>query len=359
MRRSLRGGLFNNAWVILVACLSGGLLLAIGRYLRIIYGPAELESNYTVIWKPLAEAVENGTSLYMDGAADNKPPLFLLLNQLISLTDNPELIYLLLVGIANGVGAFLIWVLVRRRWEATIGLLAATFFLLSIPHIRGTVINIRSLAVVLILYGFVTDRSILRGVVIAVAGLLIQFSVLAIPAMMLDGLNRTPRQSRFRWGIIFVVSGLLTVIGSFAIVAGFWGTESALAGFYWSFGIDLGVVSSPVNPSATPPLAYAGGGGAGGGGPSLSNPLLWGGYLFYRGGLLFPLLGLATVGTYRIAASGVQESLDRTIFLLSAVLLAASLLVRSYPSYWILPLPFVAVLAALGISDGLPTESTG
>jgi len=87
--------------VLLAAGLFGGLR----RLARRSTGAVSLHPDVRLVWYELAHAVASGTPLYTGVAVDNKPPLFELLNVGAYLTGEYVLTLVLLVGLANGLGA--------------------------------------------------------------------------------------------------------------------------------------------------------------------------------------------------------------------------------------------------------------
>jgi hypothetical protein len=323
--------------------LTGGVLLAIAvlqgltRYLRIRFGGAEWEPNFANVWRPLAQELHDGASLYMEGMGDNKPPLFELLNFLLSGLPNHGLVFLIITGVANGAVALLLWQLVSDEHENWAGLTTAGVWLFIISIVNGTHINVRSFALVGILGSLYvgSDQPVMRGSAIAMAGLFSQYAILFIPALAWDSIRRLQPKQRVRWLTTFAGSGILVLIGAFGIVGAIWGSRAALAGLYWSYGLPTGVTTTGF---ATAPDSYLSD-------PwMLTNTIQWGGWILHTGGMLSPLLLGASIRGWRRV-----KKRQWSVYLAGSLILLLPLVVRSYDAYWLMSLPFVSVLAVIEI----------
>lgn len=314
-------------------------IFALKRASGFYFGESDPAFDFVTFWKPITEAVLSGSPLYLDGTADNKPPLFLLVNLFTGLFDHQAVVFVLLVGLMNGIAAVLLWRFLGQCGRRETGLIAAILFLVFVPAFDAELIQAGSFAVAFILLALVSDRPVLSGVCIAIAGLFYQYAVLVVPAVLLVQLYRTGTDT-VRWGALYVCGGLLTVVVVFVTVGVVWSPESALAGLYWSFGIPTGVTSAPLYSSVThAPGAYVGGLWL------LHRPDRW---AAYGSNILLNLLPLLLpIG---IALGADPWNFDTVEIQVLALAFAASLplLIRTYLDYTVLALPFICSLAALG-----------
>lgn len=163
-----------------------GLIQGIGRILRLQFGAAELNPNFINVWMPLSETVRRGTGLYLDGAADNKPPLFQLLNLALSFTGEHIAVFLVLIGLVNGLTAALLYRYLNIHHSRAAGLLGGLLYLLSLLLVGGNEINVRSFAALGLMAALVLRPEILRGAAVGAAGLFSQYAIFAIPVFVWD-----------------------------------------------------------------------------------------------------------------------------------------------------------------------------
>ena len=196
-----------------------------------LYFDEELATDVSGVWLPFANAVLDGGAPYL-AHWDNKPPLFHFLNIAFAATDHYVLVFFITIGVANGVAAILLWRLCRQYGYGRIGLVAAVVFIGAMAHTSWR-INPRQYATVFILLALLTSKPGRSGLYVACAGLLSQFSVFIIPAVL--WLRYRARDLTSGWFVRFVAAGLVTVAATFGIIAAVWSPEAAIAGFRYSF----------------------------------------------------------------------------------------------------------------------------
>ncbi|MFB6172573.1 MAG: hypothetical protein ABEJ23_08560 [Haloarculaceae archaeon] len=301
------------------------------RYVRLSRPSVGLHPDVTSAWLPVAEAVFAGTPLYAPGATDNKPPLFELLNLAVYATDHYVLAFLALVGLANGAVAALLWQVGRRHGASRVGLVAGVLYLGALPVVDGTAINVRSFAMVGVLAALVARRPAARGVALAAGALCSQYALLALPLVALDGLSdalAARRRGLWRFG---AATGA-TLIAGFAAVGLIWGPTAAVDALHWSVGRAPRYVLA-VGPSVlTLPSTWA--------------RLLVGMHLRLLGLVWFGALGLLIVG--HAARQGAEWGVGPLAALLG-VTFGIPLFVRPFATYWLYPLPGIALLSAMGL----------
>jgi len=330
--------------------LVGALLVGVGalqtstRYLRIMFGGAEWEPNFANVWRPLAEELHDGGSLYLNGMGDNKPPLFEMLNFALGEFPNYGLIFLLLTGMANGIVALLLWKLISTEYGDWYGLLAAGIWLLTLPHVNGTHINVRSFALVGLLSALLVDRALWRGIAIGVAGLFSQYAVLFVPILAWDSIRKLDVKNRMRWLFSFGSGGAVTLVVSFGIVGLLWGPRAILAGLNWSYGIPTGVTTTGF---ATAPGSYVTQPWI------LTNTPQWGGYILHAGGLLSPIILV-----FAIRGWWILNKREWSVFFYGGLVLLLPLLIRSYRPYWLLAWPLLILLSVVELNERLQSDDS-
>jgi hypothetical protein len=309
------------------------LVQTLHRYLTVEYGAAERHFDVRVVWEPLAEVVLGGGRLYLGAAVDNKPPLFELLNVALALTGRYYLLFLLLVGLANGAAAVLLYRFLRLRGLGREGVVAGLGFLTAVPLLNGTVVNVRSFALVGVLVALQVRSAWHRGAAIVTATLFSQYAMLAIPVFLYDGLRANDDRPAGAWTLEFGLAGAVVLLLSFGLVALLWGTESATAGVARSFG-SFFTYSTKQGTTIRSPL---------------SNPVLWLGYVYDTALRVSFVVIPFLVGLWRVVRNPTPVRTWGFQLLLAglAVALTLSVFVRALPFYWLLPLPFYAALAAI------------
>ena len=308
------------------------LLQVFHRYTQLSRPSVGLHPDVTSAWQPVAEAVFSGVPLYSPGATDNKPPLFEFINLAAYATDHYVLTFLLLVGLANGVVAVLIWQCCRQRGVHRIGLIAAVSFLGVLPAVDGLTINARTFAMVGVLAALVARRPVVRGVALAAGALCSQYALLALPLIALDGTRGRQSRARYQWLWRFGVATVATVATGFSVPGIIWGPAATADAVYWSVGRAPGYILER--------------------GPSVTT-LPWAWVRLFLG-MHVRLLGMLSFGVVGVVV-GIRRTLRRhrwgldQLALGLAGLLGLPLLVRPFPTYWLYPLPGIAILAALGL----------
>lgn len=318
-----------------------GMFMLIGQWGMISFGhtgQTQFFIDARGVWKPLGENVlRNGAPLYGINQWDNKPPVWQFLNLAVTASGFYYLVFYSLVGLAHGIGAYLLFVWVRSYENRRIGLVSALLFLGSVPAVFAARINPRPFAEVLILIAVITSTrsGVVSGATLAVATNLSQFSVLATPVVLWHGTRGESRDNQIRYILKFGGAALAVGVLAFAPVAIVWGTDALVYAIQYSvlsigsYGSTSSVVVSPLY--------------------TISGHVAHFTRIYY---LIFP----AIVGILSFFRSDRQwtDILGQSI-LYSAVLLLP-LFVRPGGIYLYPPLPFIAVLATIGLQDILASE---
>lgn len=323
--------------------LSTGLGLSIERYSNLTWGNALSNPDVSRVFFPIAEGVAAGGRLYGPGLADNKPPVWQLLNVAAYESGEYPLVLLLCVGLANGLTAVLLWHWLSRTARSPIPILASVLFLVTLPLVGGHHINSRPFALLFLVGAFVVTGPVKRGVTMAIATLFNAYTALFVPVVLWrirrDSYSSGPIGASAKYLASGAVTGL-TVFGGIGLV---WGMESVWAAFAWSFGLPLteGATTAAVHPAADMPHSYLGQTWL------ISHPFRWLSYGGTVGLQLAVVFVLALAGLARRPLLGSTDlSQTMTVALGAATL---PLFFRTYEQYWILPLPFLATFAALGV----------
>jgi hypothetical protein len=230
-RRTVNGLAWPQASVLAIAALALGATLY--RYIRAVVGTPDLFYDVREVWQPAATAVLDGQALYVGAATDNKPPLFEYLNVLVGSTGHYLLVFYLLVGLANAVIVVCLYHWLAREGHVIAGVLAALLFATVLPLVQGTIINVRSFALVFLFCALLTQGAVRRGGLLAVAGLFSQFAMFAAPVLAYEGVRRSDGSPR-RWVARFATAGFVTATLAYLPLYLIWGPQSLVNGVQMS-----------------------------------------------------------------------------------------------------------------------------
>jgi hypothetical protein len=278
----------------------------------------------------MAQAIVDGATPYLD-YQDPKPPLIYFTLALPTLSGQPLLGGLLLVGLCNFISALLLMAMAWRLYGRFPGMLAGLLFTLNIAWAQGYFVLTEPFALTFILlstYLLVFSESrwkyLLAGIAAGVGIGFKQYALLLIPLLLLFML-RKKELGRAPELLAGIVIPLAIIFGAMFLA---YGQDALTASLYWSYGVadtyltqsNMGDVTSY---RTTDPIILA------------ANLIM--AVTIFTSLLLFAL------------ANVVQ---DRPLtpydefFILAAVLFAGTILIRQYLHYWILALPFIALLCA-------------
>ncbi|MDL0143201.1 hypothetical protein [Halobacterium salinarum] len=292
----------------------------------------ELFFDAAEVWLPIAKGIANGGSLYVEPLTDNKSPVWHALNYLVYQTGHYTPVFILLTAVANATVAFLLY-----RWLANSnyrkgGVIAGLLYLAATPFVYGTIINVRSFAMVCVLAALLSTTPIRRGVWTALAVLLSQYSIFAIPILALTGSRQS--ENAIRWLQKYCVTGALVGVLAFMPLL-YWGTDVLVAGVQQSFlnaGNYVLTHADHGNPFTNP-------------GTYIEN------HARMVRQLLFLLVPSAIVIVQRLRSPR-KWALDAfAIAVALAVSFGITLLLRSLQYYWLPPSVFLAAIVGIGVES--------
>ncbi len=347
MSHTLRGRLraaivdSDRGWPL--CFLLTGVGLGVGQYSDLVWGNAVPNPDVRRMFRPIAQKVAAGGQLYGPGLADNKPPGWQLVNVAAELTGEYTLAMLLVVGLANGLAAALLYRWLDRAGPRFVAVAAAGLFLLGVPLLGGNTVNSRSLAVPFLLVGLAGARPAVRGASVAGAALVNAYAgVFVVLLLWLVWRDSTrPRRDV----ATYLATGAAVAAVAFGAVAAGWGVDAALAALHWSYGLPLadGVATGAVHPAAAAPGSYVTATWL------LTRPATWLGYVTGVVWQLLPVFALAALGWVGRDRLPWPPALA-DVLALALVAGLVPFLVRAYEQYWLLALPFLAAFAAGGLA---------
>lgn len=279
----------------------------------------------------MAEGIVNGATPYLGEYADPKPPLIFFTLAVPTLLGQAYLGGLLLVGVCNFVSAVLVMKMGWNLYGRFSGFLAGLLFTINIAWAQGYFVLTEPFTVMFVLLGtyalMFTDlryRYLMAGLSIGLGIGFKQYAAFILPVVL---------YYMYRNGELKKIPELLTGILLplfliFALFFLFYGNEAGMASIYWSFGVSADYVSQS-NAGGVPSYRP-------------DNPVMYVANLVFAISIFTSLLIFA-------AASYIK---DRPVtayehyFCIAAAAFASTILIRQYLHYWILALPFIALLCA-------------
>lgn len=306
-------------WVVILL-MAGAAAVTMLRYVRAVIREPNIPYDYPT-WHHVANVVLDGTPLYVHPAVDNKPPLFELLQIGAAATGNHLFALFALTALVN-MGIVAVTYVLGSDYSQTTARVAALFVTASLPAMDGIIPTVRAFGVLFLLFAILSRGPYRTGALVAVAGQFTQFAVFALPWFIY-------RHRDTDWLARAAVAGIAVTGGSYALVGGLWGLESIIG------AVDMTILNA-WDYSSRP----------------LSNP-------FYETGrYVGQLLNVvsATIFLQVPFAIGLLRGDDTRRLGLLSILLLTPLLIKSFPHYWLLPLPFMAIIGAREIESWVSRE---
>jgi len=277
----------------------------------------------------MAEVILSGLTPYVD-YIDPKPPLLYFTIAGIDLLTPPGSVDIVVVSLLNILSALLIRKIGRDEYGEIAGYSAGMLFLVASVLVQGFFLFSEQFVVVLLLLGFILARDhhyAYAGLLVGLACGYKQYAALAfIPFLYL---MYSRKEGPWYLLVLPAAAVITSIFGLFYI---FYGQAATLNALVWTFGIGptylQGATAGVPDYHATSIIGLA------------INVLA-------SVVMVFPTLLFALAS---IARRGFRTREERTLGLLVLVFLS-TILIRQYLHYWILALPFLALLACREFSD--------
>jgi 4-amino-4-deoxy-L-arabinose transferase-like glycosyltransferase len=280
----------------------------------------------------MAQVIVNGATPYVD-FQDPKPPLIYFTLTLPLMLGQKLLGGMLLVGICNLVSAALVMKIGWKLYGRFAGLVAGLLFLLNIGWAQGYFIMTEPFTVLFLLIAtyftlFSTKKHyFIAGLSLGVAIGFKQYALIALPLLLLalylkKELKHVP---------ILLAGVALPLIAIFGAILLTYGEQAMNAAIYWSFGVAGSYIGEADTDGVT---NYQ------------SEPLMLLPSLAMAASMFTSLIFFAFAGVFKNHDLKTEE----VYFLLAGVCFALTILIRQYLHYWVLALPFFALLCARNFS---------
>ncbi|KUG18948.1 hypothetical protein ASZ90_011344 [hydrocarbon metagenome] len=303
----------------------------IGYLMSLATGGAEVWCTYDAQrFHAMAGAILEGLTPYID-YVDPKPPLLFFTVALMDAVAPAGSIDIPVVSAANLAAAVLIWQIGREDYGMIAGFSAGLLYLVSAAFVQGYFLFSEQFAVLLLLGAFFAarrSRFAAAGLMLGLAFGFKQYAALAA----LPLLYMMHAEGERRYYLLIGPAALVTAASFLAVLIAY-GNEAAAEALYWTFGVAPAYLQG--DPAAAVP-AYRG-----------SSVVALAANLVASIVMVLPTLLFAAASVLRRGLLTVEE---RAIGLFVLVFLA-TIVVRQYLHYWILMLPFLALLACREFAD--------
>jgi hypothetical protein len=319
-------------WAKVALCLFTYCLLA-GAIAIIMYSLQVHSSAWTSLdadrFHQMAKMIITGSEPYVN-YIDPKPPLLFFTIALMDLVSPAGSIDILMMTILNIICALLIWKIGWEDYGCLAGYTAGLLFLVVSVFTEGYFLFSEQFTVLFLLLALISARGCqytLSGVFLGLACGFKQYALLAlIPLLYLMWAHNDRRYYRLLFPVIVIVGGMFGALYlAYGAVAG----NNAV---YYTFLIAPLYNSGNVTAFSTyvpeTPMAYA------------AN-------IFFSIAVVLPTLLFALAS---IVNKGFRTPDEKALGIMVLVLFS-TLLVRQYLHYWILLLPFLALLACREFAD--------
>ena len=285
----------------------------------------------------MAQVIVNGATPYLD-YQDPKPPLLYFTLTIPILLGQKLLGGLILVGVCDLVSAMLVMLMAWKLYGRFSGFLAGFLFTANIAWAQGYFVLTEPFALTFILLATYLavftkwdKKYILAGLLTGVAIGFKQYALLLVPLLLFY----MYRNGELKKALGFIAGALLPLLVMFAAIFLVYGGQAFTASLYWSFGIAGSYMTqAEVNgvPSYRP-----------------DNPLIIAANLVLAMSIFTSLLIFAIASFLHDRPVTPLEE----YFFLTALAFSGTILIRQYLHYWILALPFIALLCARPFRDSI------
>ncbi|NYT05207.1 MAG: hypothetical protein GKC04_02365 [Methanomicrobiales archaeon] len=277
----------------------------------------------------MASAMLSGLTPYID-FIDPKPPLLYGFVAVIDGIATPGMLDIPVVTLLNVLSAMLLFHFGRDLYGFVAGFSAGLLFLVSAVAAEGYVLFAEPFAaffLLLGLYAAIDGKASAAGICTGIAGGFKQYALFGIlPLIWLIWLRGDRSFCQLFCG--FAAAVVLPFLAVFLL----WGPDALAAAAYWTFGVIPAYLSGTMTgvPDYRP-----------------DNPLSFLINLTLSIAVVFPTLVFAGGSIVRRGLRSPEEH----IFAAYAVIFLTTLLIRQYLHYWMLILPFLALLACREFAD--------
>ena len=278
----------------------------------------------------MARIIINGFTPYVN-YIDPKPPLLFFTVSAMDLVQPSGVMDLPVITLINISCALLVFSIGYRDYGYISGFFAGLLYLVVAAFTQGYILFSEQFALLFLLLALISVRKthyICAGICVGIALGFKQYAILSlIPLVYLMWMQGERRVH------LLLLPAVIAGLSSFGVVLLVYGNTAAMSALFWTFGV------AP---------AYAGG-QAISAIPSYQTNNLFS-YSVYLISSIFVVLPLVLFSGASLVRRGLRNPAEQTIFIFAAVFVA-TLFIRQYLHYWLLVLPFLALLAGREFAD--------
>lgn len=334
-----RSGLFRLHISDRVYFIGAALLFAVLIFGLVYITSTLMGSNWTTYdqgrFYAMAEAIVNGATPYLD-IYDPKPPLIFFTLTLPVILGHETLGGLIIVGLCNFVSAILLMAMAWKLYGRFSGFLAGLLFTINITWAQGYFVLTEPFALTFILlstYIMVFTGSrwkyLASGLCAGIGIGFKQYALLLIPLLLFFMF----RKKELRRAPEMLAGILIPLAVIFGAIFAYYGMDAGMASLHWSFGVADTYITQANMGDVTSYRA--------------TDPLILAANLIMAVTIFTSLLIFAAANVIRDHPLTPYDE----YFILAALLFAGTILIRQYLHYWILALPFIALLCARQFRD--------
>ena len=305
------------------------LIILVMLFASSLFMASQWATYDTARFYEMAKVIVSGATPYLD-YQDPKPPLIFFTLALPELLGQEFLGGLLLVGLCNIVSAAVVFKIGWELYGRLAGLIAGLLFVLNIGWAQGYFVMTEPFTVTFVLlatyFAFCgRERHYFAAGLCAGAAIgFKQYALITVPLLVL-GLYLNKDLKRVPALLAGVLVPLLVVFGAILVI---YGAQALNASLYWSFGVAGSYIGEKEVEGVT---SYRTG-----------DPLMWAANIAMATSMFTSVIIVGLAGALRDRKLSTVE----IYFLASGVCFALTILIRQYLHYWVLALPFFALMCA-------------
>lgn len=278
----------------------------------------------------MARMIINGFAPYVS-FIDPKPPLIFFVVAIMDLAGAPGFLDIPVITGINILCALLVFYIGNKDYGYIPGFFAGGFYLIVAAFVQGYFLFSEQFAVFFLLLAFIFARKreyVIAGIFIGLAFGFKQYAILGlVPLLYLMWAQDDCRYYRL------IVPAAVVIIAPFAALLFWYGNDTFMSAINWTFYMAPAYVSGQTIADI----------------PNYHADNLFSYALALISGIVI-LLPAALFSAASVLRRGLRTPLEWAIFLF-AILFFGTLFVRQYLHYWILVLPFLALLACREFAD--------
>lgn len=315
---------YFTACAVFFAIVFGVIAFAASYFMTSDWVTLDMQRFYA-----MAQTIVSGATPYLD-VQDPKPPLIYFTLTLPILLGNKVVGGLLLVAACNLVSALVVTAMGWKLYGRFAGFIAGLLFTFNIAWAEGYFVFTEPFAITFVLLAtyfaaFSKEKHyLIAGICAGIAIGFKQYAALAVPLLLF----LQWRSSDLKKATALIAGVCVPLLIIFGFIFVYYGVTAGMASLYWSFGV-TGTYLSQANMGDV--TSYR-----------TDNPVMLAANIAMATAMFTSFIIIALAGVFKDRKLSPIEQ----YILLSAVGFSLTILVRQYLHYWVLAVPFYALLCA-------------